>query len=87
MPSLTLEEGKSSARYPLFSQKNRPLGQAEVPVVIIFNINDFYFHENKNGSPDILIGEQVFNRILLNWNTQSFSLILSYNKHVCLWKT
>ncbi len=35
MPSLTLEDGKSWARYSLFSQKNRPLGQADVPVVIM----------------------------------------------------
>lgn len=34
MPSLILEDGRSMARYPLFWQKNRPLGQADVPVVI-----------------------------------------------------
>lgn len=34
MPSLTLEDGNSSAKYPLFSQKKRPLGHADVPAKV-----------------------------------------------------
>ena len=44
IPSFTLEDGKSSARYPLFSQKKRPLGQADVPTITTGNFKKVHNH-------------------------------------------